>query len=51
MTIADKIREMDDTELANFICDTAETCNMCKYRSENGCTVMDYLHKEVDDEC
>ena len=50
MTIADKIRTMDDTELANFICDTAGTCNMCKYRSEKGCTIMDYLHREVEED-
>lgn len=47
MTRAEQIREMDDCELANFICDTSTSCTMCKYCSPKGCAVMEYLHEEV----
>ena len=50
MKKADQIRVMDDCELGNFICDTAESCDMCRFRSRRGCTVMEFLEEEVEDD-
>lgn len=49
MTRADQIREMDDCELANFVCDIPLSCNMCRCCSKEGCRVMEYLQEEIQD--
>ena len=54
MTNAENIREMDDKELADFLCENADTdCKHCKFangqkvRSEDECAAMVWLHEEV----
>ena len=36
MTNADKIREMDDGQLAMFLCDMM-ACSVCKFNTHDGC--------------
>lgn len=55
MTNADRIRNMDDYELAEYICDLVsnDNCYKCHaaafcFRGHNG--MIDWLRKECDDE-
>ena len=49
MTRADRIRSMDDVELADYLCESQEyDCGKCPYW-DNGikkCQVMPYLQEE-----
>ena len=55
MTRAEQIREMDDKELADFLCEMSESkCDSCKYADgmkvmlEDQCAAMRYLKEEVE---
>ena len=54
MTRAEKIRKMDDFDLAGMICDTmpGKVCGECQFREKDTgkCHVMEWLHEEVRDE-
>ena len=54
MTRAEKIRKMDDFDLAGMICDTmpGKVCGECQFRDKDTgkCHVMEWLHEEVRDE-
>ena len=48
MTNADRIRQMTDEELQQFLCQIS-TCETCPF-AECGCKVDEWLKQEVSDE-
>ena len=42
VTIADRIRAMNDDELRNFLCGLMN-CSGCAFGSSSGCTLKDWL--------
>jgi len=52
MTRADKIRQMDDTQLADTICSVmpGENCGSCRFKAEMGrCSIFDWLREDTDE--
>ena len=47
MSNADRIRNMTDEELQQFLCQIS-TCQTCPF-AEYGCKVEEWLQKEADD--
>ena len=54
MTRAEQIRGMDDSTMADQICDMmpGEDCHTCRFkeRKTGRCTLLEYLEEEVDDD-
>ena len=51
MTIADRIRQMDDMQLADYLCFISDSqCENCKFgKCGTECAAMKYLKKESVD--
>lgn len=47
MTRADQIRQMDDNELADWICSIQPDCDKCKFLQNGHCMVIEYVQQEV----
>ena len=55
MSRAEKIRQMDDSQLADYICDLMpDKCEQCRFGERigetYGCRLFGYLREEVGDE-
>ena len=49
MTNADKIRLMDDGQLANFLCNMMD-CSVCKFSTCSGCEIRRWLAAPTESE-
>ena len=49
MTRAEQIRQMDDKELADWICKIQPNCEMCKMLQGGHCMVAEYVKEEVNE--
>ena len=50
MTRAEQIRQMDDKELADWICKIQPDCEKCKFLQHGRCMVMIYVQEEAENE-
>ena len=49
ITIADRIREMSDEELKEFICSILQ-CEFCKFEGWGGCELLEWLQMPAEGE-
>lgn len=49
MTNADKIRAMNDEQLADFLCKTSD-CSVCQFGTYSGCKIRCWLAEQVESE-
>jgi len=52
MTVAEKIRNSDDSQLADLLCYLTDSkCETCRFgENSDQCAAIKYLHKEAEDE-
>ena len=48
LTNADRIREMSDEELKEFICSILQ-CEFCKFAGWNGCELLEWLQQPAEE--
>lgn len=49
ITIADRIREMSDEELKEFICSILQ-CEFCKFEGWGGCELLEWLQQPAEED-